>query len=95
MTPPDSDGPSAKTKSAKSAADRVRAHYHRKKAKKRSLRGNYTEEYLDQLVGDGWIGAEQLTDPDILASVIEDRDERQKAGHFRPGPIVTGTSTSS
>ncbi len=89
----DRDGPSEPTKGPASDAERARRHYWRGKAKKRSLRIDLTKEYLDQIVRDGWIAAEQVTDPDILGSVVEDRDDSRKLGNFEAGPIVTGTRT--
>ena len=72
----------------------MRARYWRDKEQKRSLRVNLTKEYLDQIVRDGWIAAEQVTDPEILGSVIEDRDDSRKLGNFEAGPIcATGTRT--
>ncbi len=92
--PPNRAGPSEPTKGPKSPAERMRARYWRAKAKKRSLRTNYTERYLAGLVNDGWITADDLDDPDKLAAVIEDRDDCQKRGVFQPGAICgTGTRT--
>ncbi len=94
MTPsPDRKTPGGPAKSPMSAAERVRRHYRREKAKKRSLRVDLTKEYLDQIVRDGWIAAEQVTDPEILGSVIEDRDDSRKLGNFEAGPICSGTRT--
>ena len=74
---------------------RVRRHRARDKAKKRSLRVVFTKRYLDQLVSDGRIKAEELDDPEEFGAVIEEDYYCQKHGTFRPGPIVvTGTSTS-
>ncbi len=90
----DRDGPDKPAKSPKSAAERMRDLYWRDKEKKQSKRTNYTTEYLNKLVSDGRIRAEELDDPDILGSVIEDIYDCRKRGTFRPGPIVTGTATS-
>ena len=89
----DTSGP---TKGAMSAAERQRRYYHRKKAKKLSKRLNFTKEYLDQLVRDGRIRAEELGDPEKLAECIEEDYYCQKHGTFRPGALVaTGTTTIS
>ena len=77
-----------------SPAERVRRHYWRDKGKKRSLRVDLTKEYLDQLVSDGRIKAEDLDNPAILGAEIEEDYYCQKHGTFRPGPLVTGTATS-
>lgn len=91
----DHDGSRGSTKIPKSAAERARDHYWRCKTQKRSVRTNYTERYLAGLVNDGWIMADDLNDPEKLGAAIEDRDDTQKRGVFRPGPIVvTGTATS-
>ncbi len=91
--PPDRGAPGGPTKPPMSAAERVRRYYWRSKTKKRSLRVDLTKEYLDEIVRDGWIAAQQVTDPEILGSVIEDRDDSRKLGNFEAGPIVTGTRT--
>ena len=91
----DTDGP---TKAPKSAAERARDLYWRRKKKKQSLRVVFTKRYLDDLVSDGAgrITAEDLKDPEKLGAEIEEDYFCQKYGVFRPGPIVvTGTSTNS
>ncbi len=91
----DRDNPCGPTGSPKSAAERVRRHYWRDKAKKRSLRVDLTKEYLDQIVRDGRIKAEDLDNPEILGAEIEEDYYCQKRGTFRPGAIcATGTATS-
>ncbi len=93
--PPDRDDTNAATGKPMSPAERMRRHYRRAREKKQSLRVDLTKEYLDQIVRDGWIAAEQVTDPEILGSVIEDRDDSRKLGNFEAGPIcTTGTATS-
>ena len=78
------------------AAERQRRHYWRGKKRKRSMRGDFTVEYLDQLVSDGRIRAEELGDPEKLAECIEEDYYCQKHGTFRPGALVaTGTTTIS
>ena len=90
----DRDDTSALTKGPKSAAERMRDRYWRRKEQKRSLRVNLTKEYLDQIVRDGRIKAEDLDNPEILGAEIEEDYYCQKRGTFRPGPIVvTGTRT--
>ncbi len=59
---------------------------------KRSLRVDLSETYLDNLVSDGWITAEELDDPGILGAAMEDRDDCQKRGTFQPGPIAAETT---
>ena len=95
-TPPDRCGPDGPTETPKSAAERMRKRYWRGKAKKQSLRINLTKEYLDQIVRDGRIKAEDLDNPEILGAEIEEDYYCQKRGTFRPGAIcTTGTATSS
>ena len=92
--PPDHDESGGSAESPKSAAKWMRDWRRRKREKKRSVRANYTDEFLNQLVSDGRIRAKELDDPDILAAVIEDIYDCKKRGTFRPGSIcATGTRT--
>ena len=85
-------GTSKRGKSPASPVERAPRQCRREKTQKRNLRVDLSKGYLDGLVGDGWIRAEELEDPDILGAAIEDRDDCQKRGTFRPGPISTGTT---
>ncbi len=80
------------SKRGKSPTSPVERHYRREKTQKRSLRVDLSESYLDDLVNDGWITAEELDDPDVLGAALEDRDDCQKRGTFRPGPIAAATT---
>ncbi len=83
------------TKALTPMAEAMRRWRRRKQGKRRSLRVDLSEEYLDQLASDGWIATEQVTNPEILGSVIEDICDTKRRGVFRSGPILTGTATSS
>ena len=88
-------GNSGATGSPTPPAKWMRDWRRRQREKKRSLRTNYTDEFLDQLVSDGRIRAEELDDPDILGAVIEDIYDCQRRGTFRAGAIcATGRTTS-
>ena len=91
---PDRDEPSGSAERPKSAAKWMRDWRRRQREKKRSLRTNYTDEFLNQLVSDGRIRAEELDDPDILGAVLEDICDTKQRGNFEAGPIcATGTAT--
>ena len=78
------------------AAIRQRRHCARKRAGKRVLAIEVEDEFVDQLVEWGWIGANQVKDPSALGGMIQDIVECKARGMFRPGPIVvTGTATGS
>ena len=96
MTPPsDREGPDGPGKVPTPMARAMRRWRRRKQEKRRSLRVDLSEEFLDEIVHDGWIKTEQVTNPEILGSVIEDICDTKRRGVFRPGPILTGTATSS